>query len=111
VQEAGEYHAADPVYRASLDGGRASSLQSALSDDGAADSPGQPLLGRTVSVSLHNPRVAKEQLRFRTTFQTELASVSAVLHQELQQLNRDIDTLAEQEQALAASYYSVRPDM
>jgi hypothetical protein len=113
VQEAGEYHLADPVYRAaSLDGGRdlipSSSLRIPVSDDGAADSPRRPLLARSVSVTLHNPQVAKAVQHFRTAFNEEVSKVALFFHQERQRLARDVDALAERQQALATSNHMVR---
>lgn len=99
VQEAGEYHAHDPVYlRNSIDGGRDGGRPSAIVADDGADSPGRPLLGRSVSVSLNNPHVAKAQQAFQSAFQAELVRVGTFYQQELQKLTRDIEALAQQQQ-------------
>lgn len=105
MQEAGESHLADPVFlRNSMEGGRPSSLD----EDGQSESPGQPLLGRSVSVTVQNtPSVAKKRQEFRTAFQAEIDKVSTFYLQETQKLLRDIDTLANSHRALSATH--VRP--
>ena len=79
VQEAGEHRSHDPVYlRHSVDGGRP-----IPTDSDGPDSPAEPLLARSVSVTLQNPQVAKAQQNFQGAFQAEVVKVSIFFQQEM----------------------------
>lgn len=116
MQEAGEHHAHDPVYlRGSVDGRH--SIDGRHSMDAGRpvvvdDGPGylaQPLLGRSISVTLQNPAVAKAQQEFQAAFQTELVKVSTFYRQEMQRLEREIDALSERTQSQTRRTTSLPP--